>query len=595
MATNEEIRAKDILPHKTSFSAGDGFYGDGPTSFFMEANKLLELTAQDALAGNVVLEFDPTRTNENAYSVGDKVVYEGKIYVFLKRHYGNWNISDVSRYDIFDSETKDELDLKGSCLVSVVKGSYLNVYGDQLAQADYDINVYIVDDRADSITVTARIGSSAAVCFYDKDGVFISSFIGGSVSLDVTEDNFINGFIPIPQGTALVKIPHGIYADFAVIIGNSLIGKIENIYEASVNSVLAAPPLRGILEGRYIAPDGTIYPQEDYNVNTYEVSSIDSFFITAKIGSASCILFIDEQNEIVSYISGRSISGVNEPNFINEKILIPAGAKWVRIGYGTTAVFKFENSTFVQRVREIVGDSKLNGKKVAFIGDSITAGVGASTGNGYVNKVADITGCVPINLGVSSTCIANNTKNGLGSSRFVTRATSANLSDVDLVVVFGGTNDLSYDSKAIGEHFYETTITASGNIGTKQLEPVSDTDTFSGALHDLIVTIQSVVKPNTPIMFVTPLHRNNHQVTNPNSYQCNSNGDYMIDFVNAMKDICAFYGVPVLDLYSDGEINPLVPNYSGLFSDGLHPNNNGHRVIAERIASFVEKNISFIS
>ena len=41
MATNDEIRAKDILPHKTVFSEGDGFYGDGDSSFFMEADSLL--------------------------------------------------------------------------------------------------------------------------------------------------------------------------------------------------------------------------------------------------------------------------------------------------------------------------------------------------------------------------------------------------------------------------------------------------------------------------------------------------------------------------------------------------------------------------
>ena len=41
MATNEEIRAKDILPHKTAFSEGDGFYGDGDSSFFMEADDMI--------------------------------------------------------------------------------------------------------------------------------------------------------------------------------------------------------------------------------------------------------------------------------------------------------------------------------------------------------------------------------------------------------------------------------------------------------------------------------------------------------------------------------------------------------------------------
>lgn len=51
MATNDEIRAKDILPHKTNFASGDGFYGDGNSSFFMEANDLLRVTSDDAVGG----------------------------------------------------------------------------------------------------------------------------------------------------------------------------------------------------------------------------------------------------------------------------------------------------------------------------------------------------------------------------------------------------------------------------------------------------------------------------------------------------------------------------------------------------------------
>ena len=95
MATKEEIRAKDIVPHKTSFGPGDGFYGDGNTSFFMEAEKLLELTAQNALAGNVAPAFDATRTEENPYKVGENVVYEGKLYTFKADHYGAWAADDV--------------------------------------------------------------------------------------------------------------------------------------------------------------------------------------------------------------------------------------------------------------------------------------------------------------------------------------------------------------------------------------------------------------------------------------------------------------------------------------------------------------------
>lgn len=96
MATNEEIRAKDILPHKTSFSTGDGFYGDGPQSFFMEAEDLLELTAENALS-KLLPEFDPNKAvNPDtgfAYNAGESVIYNGLIKQFVQGHSGAWDNS----------------------------------------------------------------------------------------------------------------------------------------------------------------------------------------------------------------------------------------------------------------------------------------------------------------------------------------------------------------------------------------------------------------------------------------------------------------------------------------------------------------------
>lgn len=101
MATDEEIRAKDILPHKTAFSEGDGFYGDGDSSFFMEAPKLLELTAQNALAGNVVPVFNPTKPNDEggyAYYKNEIVTHQGATYKFKVNHAsGSWNAAEVER------------------------------------------------------------------------------------------------------------------------------------------------------------------------------------------------------------------------------------------------------------------------------------------------------------------------------------------------------------------------------------------------------------------------------------------------------------------------------------------------------------------
>lgn len=72
MATNDEIRAKDILPHKTSFASGDGFYGDGDSSFFMEADDLRAEMTKDS----VLKEFVTAST-----SVLEKSVYGDGYYI----------------------------------------------------------------------------------------------------------------------------------------------------------------------------------------------------------------------------------------------------------------------------------------------------------------------------------------------------------------------------------------------------------------------------------------------------------------------------------------------------------------------------------
>lgn len=92
MATQDEIRAKDIIPHKTSFASGDGFYGDGNSSFFMEANDLLRLTAKNAVEVNAAPVFSDTVN----YAVGQYVVYDGKLKIFKTAHpAGAWDASQV--------------------------------------------------------------------------------------------------------------------------------------------------------------------------------------------------------------------------------------------------------------------------------------------------------------------------------------------------------------------------------------------------------------------------------------------------------------------------------------------------------------------
>ena len=238
----------------------------------------------------------------------------------------------------------------------------------------------------------------------------------------------------------------------------------------------------------------------------------------------------------------------------------------------------------------------LSGKKVGFLGDSITEGVGANpSSKRYSTVFCQLAGCTEKNMGVSSTCLCANTKNNMGSQRFITRVTSANISDLDMLIIFGGTNDFSYDIKAVGDHFAEETITGNTYVGTKKRVANSDNETFSGALHELILAIRAI-KPSLPIVYVTPLNRGNYNSEpRPTSAQQNANGNYLSDYVDAIKDICAFYSVQVFVSTDHFPLNWTDDDKYGTVKtagtdDALHPNNQGHALLARLLYRWIITN-----
>lgn len=237
----------------------------------------------------------------------------------------------------------------------------------------------------------------------------------------------------------------------------------------------------------------------------------------------------------------------------------------------------------------------LKGKTVAFLGDSITAGSGTSvTSKRYSTVFSQMEGCTEVNLGIAGTCLAANTTNGLGGSRFITRATAQNLGSVDFIFVFGGTNDFTYDSQAIGDSFVFSDIASSDRIGNQKKTPNADNKSFAGALHELILQIRSVA-PNAQVVFITPLNRGRYASGRPTSAERNVNGDYLQDFRKTIVEICDFYAIPVIQLHTlfnqDWTNDVATSSLSSYSDDGIHPNDNGHKRIAEVLYKWVESNI----
>ena len=205
--------------------------------------------------------------------------------------------------------------------------------------------------------------------------------------------------------------------------------------------------------------------------------------------------------------------------------------------------------------------------KINFLGDSITQGACATTpGKNYVSKVGEILGCEVANFGVGGTRIAKRFGEDPFPEYFLLRAKK--MRDADMVFVFGGTNDYGHGDAPFGTYEDKTS------------------DTFCGAVREL--TEYLIAKyGKEKLCYILPLPRYNQD--NPlgdGSWLITSQRPALTCYVKAEKDILAEYGIDTIDLSDIFEI-PEVDTPTELMQDGLHPNDKGHLLIAERVAEYV--------
>lgn len=210
---------------------------------------------------------------------------------------------------------------------------------------------------------------------------------------------------------------------------------------------------------------------------------------------------------------------------------------------------------------------ELKDKTINFLGDSITYGEFVSckenTFTELIKKECELKEAR--NYGISGTKIAHQ----LGFDPYPGPAFSVrykDMADADIVMVMGGTNDYAHGDAPFGE-MSDRTI-----------------DTFYGALHALAEGLLEKYI-GKPVIFMTPTHRMNDEKP---SEEVPGKTHPLIYYVNAIKEVAVYYGMPVLDLYSiSGLCGNNVLCRDMFMEDGLHPNDRGHRIIADRIKGFL--------
>jgi lysophospholipase L1-like esterase len=86
---------------------------------------------------------------------------------------------------------------------------------------------------------------------------------------------------------------------------------------------------------------------------------------------------------------------------------------------------------------------------------------------------------------------------------------------------------------------------------------------------------------------MTPLHRCNEDNVRGDGYKKEDSAP-LATYVSIIKEVAAYYSLPVLDLWSVSGIQPRVPVLKQKYCpDGLHPNDAGHIFMAKRLEGFL--------
>ena len=224
----------------------------------------------------------------------------------------------------------------------------------------------------------------------------------------------------------------------------------------------------------------------------------------------------------------------------------------------------------------------LSGKRIAFLGDSITEGAGVSDpDNRYDNRMlrdADL--AAVYNYGIGGTRLAHQQKASPGARAdlcFCGRAYDIT-PDADIVVVFGGVNDYLHGDAPFGRP-------------TDGMQ-----STFCGGVRWLMSFLKERFAGKT-VVFMTPAHCNTGAIVDalpsPDPRKIDpitgkSDGRPLVEYVDTILAIGAELGIPVLDLYRTLGIDPNKPEDNKAYTaDGLHLNDAGHAILAEKLTAFL--------
>lgn len=225
-------------------------------------------------------------------------------------------------------------------------------------------------------------------------------------------------------------------------------------------------------------------------------------------------------------------------------------------------------------------NNKLAGKKISFIGDSITSW-GESAVNeytptkGYVYEDVWTAQFLSLTGGVKATLDsrAGSRVTGIDGDAFAFSRTKVVAQDSDYIFIFMGANDqralnVPTNGVPLGEIKDKASLGDITNASNPNLKKF--TEAYQLALENMLPYYKK-----SQIILMTPL-RSFH---NGAAADQNKDSDKLAERI---IDIAKMYGIKWIDMR---EVGITKYNHEIYFYDGLHPNKRGHRLIAEYVTS----------
>lgn len=220
---------------------------------------------------------------------------------------------------------------------------------------------------------------------------------------------------------------------------------------------------------------------------------------------------------------------------------------------------------------------ELKGKKIAFLGDSITEGVGVTdrAKNGYpqiLKRECEL--AEAYNYGIGGTRLAHQSIPSVKPRHdlcFCGRAYNIDPS-ADIIVVYGGVNDYLHGDAPIGKFGDMTPAT------------------FYGAVRFLMEFLKSEYAGRT-IVFMTPArlsYQGNDGSKPSNNPRKHKDAMPLLSYTEIIKRTADIYGIPVLNLYEKLGVDPTNAKEREKYTtDGLHFNDEGQYFIARALKEFL--------